>query len=118
RGFDGELHGRGSVAVLVLVLAEIKFRLELRGHLDDRRKRKSLLAAETLQRPDDALADELLDFSNLQLPARHDFPQREVAFLALEFFVIFLNLPAAFRARNFERAVIAGHGVAFVALGL
>ena len=50
--------------------------------------------------PTDPLLMQFLDFGNLQLPAGHDFPQREIAFLALELFVILLDLAAAFRARD------------------
>ena len=54
RFFAGEIYRRARLAFLVLVVAEIKLRLELRAHLHDGGERKSLLAAETLQRPDRA----------------------------------------------------------------
>ena len=113
-----EINRRARLAVLVLVVAEIELRLEFRVHLNNGCERKTLLAAKTLQRPDDALGDEFLDFKNFQLPARHDFPKREIAFLALEFFVVLVDLAAAFRAGHSELAVIAGHGVALVTLRL
>ena len=46
---------------------------------------------------------QFLDFGNFQLPARHDFPERKIAFLALKLFVILVDLAAAFRARHFQR---------------
>ena len=48
----GEIHRRGGLAVLVLAVAEIKFDLVLAVHLEHGGERKSLLAAEALQRPD------------------------------------------------------------------
>ena len=47
-------------------------------------------AAEALQRPDRAASDQLFDFGRLELAAREHLPEREVAFLALEFLVILL----------------------------
>src|SRR5205085_1460641 len=70
----GEINRCRIGAVRIFVVAEVKLRLELRAHLDNGRERKSLLAAETLQWPDRAFADEFLNLENFQLPARHDFP--------------------------------------------
>ena len=38
--------------------------------------------------PTTRFGDQLLDFGDFELAARHDFPQGEVAFLALEFLVV------------------------------
>ena len=113
-----EINRRGIGTIRIFVVAEIKLRLEVRTHFNNGGQRKALLAAETLQRSDRALADEFLDLGNFQLSTRHDFPQTEIAFLALEFFVILQYLAAAFRARHVELAVIAGHRVALMQLRL
>ena len=70
-----------------------------------------------MQRPNHFFADEFLDFGNLKLPARHDLPERKIAFLALKLFVVLVNLAAAFRTRHIEFAIIARNGVAVVSLG-
>ena len=105
--------GAASVAVLLLAVAEIKFDLELGVQLQHGGERKSLLAAEILQRPDLFFRDELFHFLHLKHPAAQRFPDREVALFvdALELLVFFVDLAAAFRARHFQHAEIAGNRV-------
>src|SRR5207344_386867 len=74
-------------------------------------------AAEALQGPDLALLDELLDLRGLELPAREDPPQREVALLALELLVVLLDDATALRTRRRKRRVVAWHRLALVRLG-
>ena len=114
----GEIQGVGGGLVLGVLLAEVEFRLEFGGEFDDGGKGPAHFAAEPLQGADDAFGDQFLDFGDFHLAAGDDFPEGEVAFLALEFFVILLDDAAAFRAGGFQFAEIAGHGVAFIALGL
>src|SRR5208283_188153 len=75
----GEIHRRSRLAVLLLVVAEIKFDLELGRQLQDGGERESLFAAEALQRTDMFFRDELFDLLNLKHPAAERFPDREVA---------------------------------------
>ena len=112
----GEIHFRHGAVSIRLVLAEIELGLELRRQLHDGREGPAHLAAETLQRPDDALGEQFLDLLRLELPARGDLPQGEVARGALELLVVLLDDAAALGARRFEFAEVAGHGVVLVAL--
>src|SRR5437899_1296382 len=114
----GKVHFRGRAPGKFVAVAEVELGLEFRAEFDDGGKRKALRAAETLQRPDDALGDEFLDFVSLKLAAGDNFPKGKVAALALEFFVVFLDDAAALRTRSLEGAEIAGHGVAFITFGL
>src|SRR5690606_26501705 len=70
-------------------------------------KRKSLLAAETLQRTDLFFRDELFDFLRLKHATAQRFPNGEVALLALALFILLVNFAATFRAGDFQRAEIA-----------
>ncbi len=63
-----------------------------------------------------AALDELFDLRGLELAARQDAPEREVAVLALELLVVLLHDAAAFGARRVERRVLARHGVALMRL--
>src|ERR1017187_6755101 len=71
----GEIHGRRSFAVFLLIVAEIKFELELGVHFQHRGEGPArLLAHEPLQRPDLLCRDERLDFRGLKHPAAKRFP--------------------------------------------
>ena len=114
----GEINLRRFSIRVGLLLAEIELGFQFRGELNDRCERFAHFAAKTLQRSHLAFGDELLDFRNFQLAAGNDFPQAKVAFLALKFLVVFVNLPAALRAGNLKGAEIARHRIALMALGL
>ena len=53
-----------------------------------------------------------------ELATGNNFPERKIAFHALEFLVILVNFAAAFRARHKDRAKIAGDRVVLEILGL
>ena len=76
----GEIHLRRPPLRLGLVLAEIELGLELRRHLDHGGERPAQLAAKPLQRPDLPLVISSSTLGNLELPARHDFPQAKSHF--------------------------------------
>ena len=61
RFLAGEIHFGHDTVGIGLILAEIKFRLQLGSHLDDGGKWKPLLAAESLQRTHLPLLDQFLD---------------------------------------------------------
>src|SRR5207248_8790037 len=79
------------LAIGAVALAEIEFDPQVPGQLQSRRERAPLLAAESVQRPDEALADEFVDFFGRPLAPQQDGPDVEVALLALELPVRFLN---------------------------
>src|SRR5690606_23804015 len=93
----------GRFLPLAVGLPEVELRLEIVGEPDDRAERLAHPAAKAAHRANGALRDELGDLFRRPLAARGDFPEREVALLALELAVIFLHDPAALRARR-------GHG--------
>src|SRR6185436_8569253 len=99
RFFAGEIDGLPAVLAVLLIVPEVELGLELGRELDDRRKGAAHLAAESLERADHLLLNQLLDFPRLELPARDDLPQREIALrvLALELFVVLMHLAATFR---------------------
>jgi len=103
------------------ILTEVEFQLEVldfvvEGKLQDRGKRSAHLAAETRQRPDCLVLDQLLDFGNLELPSPWNLRNRELTFRTSEPPIILLHLTAAIRTRCFERRIIAGNGVGVVFL--
>ena len=100
------------------VLAEIKLRLQFRRELDHGREGLAQSAAKTLQRPDLALGNEFLHLGDFELPPGHDFPQAELALLALKLLVVLVYLPAALGAGDLQRPEIARHRVALMPLGL
>ncbi len=83
-------------------LAEIKFRRVVVLEPDHGRKGTPHLAAEALQRADDALAEQLVHFLGFPLAAGDDFPQAVIAGFAFELLVAFLDHAAASRAGRFE----------------
>ena len=120
RFLAGEIHRRGRLAIFVsLVVAEIELNLELRRQFQHRGERFAHLAPETLQRPDLPFGDELLDFLDLKHPAAQRLPDRKIALFidALELLVLLVDFAAAFRARRFQHAKIAGNGVVLVFFG-
>src|SRR5947207_14289058 len=65
-------------------------------------KRFADSAAETRQGPHRALGYQRLDFLGGELAARHDFPDRKVALLALELAIGLLHLAAALGTRSLQ----------------
>src|SRR5207237_8331153 len=95
RCLPGEIH---LLLRTLAGLAEVELCAEFRRQLDDGRERLAHAAAKALQRPAGAFGDQLFDLLRSEFAARHDLPDREIALLALEFPVVFLDLAAAFRA--------------------
>ncbi len=91
----------GDVSICIgAVLAKVKFRLQFGRELHDRSKGAAHLAAETLERTDYSLGNQFFDFLDFKLAAGGDFPQREVASLALELFVVLFDHSSAFGTRH------------------
>lgn len=88
------------------------------GELHHGGEGEALLAAEALQRADLLLAEQGLDFFELEGPAEDDLPHVPVALLALELLVVLVDLAAALGAGGLELAEVAGNGVVLVGLGL
>src|SRR5437667_782854 len=114
---SGEIDRLSRSIRIGLILPEVELGLQFGSQLDDGGKWPARFAAESLQRPDLALLNQLLDFGNLELSAGDNFPQAKIALLALELFIIFMDLAAALRTWGFERSEIARDGIAFVTLG-
>src|SRR5207249_3771380 len=81
----GEIHFGLPIAIS---LAEIEFRFQFVGEANQPGEGLAHLAAETLQGTNHPLGNQLLNFGRLELPASGDLPEREVAALALKFFVV------------------------------
>src|SRR6266581_4027672 len=81
---------------------EIELGAELRGEAHHRGKRLAGPAAEAREGSHRPLDDQRLDLLGGELAAGDHFPDRKVAFLALELAVVFLHLAAALRARGVQ----------------
>ena len=118
RLLPAQIHFGGGAIRIGLPLAEVELRFAFRAEFDHRREGPTEFAAEALQWPDGLVGEQVLDLRHVELPARHDLPEGEIALLALEFFVILADFPAALRARHPQGAEIPGHRVALMALRL
>ena len=105
-----------------VVLAEIKFQLEILDlfiahDAQDGGERTAHLRAETLQRADGAVLQQLFHFGDFELARTRRLAHREFALGAGETTVVFLHHAAAIRAGRFQGGVVAGNGVVVVFLG-
>src|SRR5690606_39175106 len=98
---------RFGLVVVGVGLPEIELQPVLVVQLQDRRERTPEPAAESLQRTDRALAQQLLGLLDVELAPAGDLRDRELAAGAGEALVVLLHDAAAARARRGERRVVA-----------
>ncbi len=98
--------------VITCLAPEVELRTQLGGQPHHCGERFSDSAAEPRQRAHRALSDQSFNLLGGELAARYHFPDRKIAFLALELAIIFLHCTAALRARSLQGAE---HGIGYVA---
>src|SRR6266852_7600576 len=89
----------------------VELRTQLGGEPNHCGERFSDSAAETRQRAHRALGDQSFNLLGGELAARHHFPDRKIAFPALELAIVFLHCTAALRTRSLQGAE---HGIGYV----